>query len=404
MAGRNERLSTATGRSRKPDLRRHYAFRLPEISPSTIDFRVTLLRGNGIAPLPLDSVIETIDWADEADTVTLSGSASLRRPVPSDPASLPIGRGHRLRLAVRWNEKWHRLWDMRVLPPEINLEDGQVSVEFADEMEALKRSRRDWIFRKSKSRPKGWKPEQIALNVLRKTGVRPGSIAKTNVYIDRLRKKDTNAWDVISEAYQKETNKSGRDYLIRMRDGRFDVLERRRNPVAFVIGQDAIGVSVRQIPAQQKPFTVLTGTGRVGKGKDAKKVRYTEGPKAIVARFGYVHRVKSYGTVSSLSALKGLVRRDLAKAIKVKREATVTVPLIPFIRRGDALFLEFPKEGFRGRDTVCFAASVRHSVGGTDPSSRTTEIDVVQTDVYQRYRDEVEKKLRAKKRTKRKKR
>lgn len=396
MAGRDEARSTRKGAAKQPDLRRYYRHRLPDVQAGHSDFAITLVRGKGVESLRLDRMTEAIDWGDEAGEGALRGSAVFRRPQVDDPSSLPIGRAHRIRLTVRWNEVLHQLWEMRCGPPEVSPSDGTVSVELSDDMSVLSRTKRRRIYRKGKNRPKGWHPQDVVRHAARRDGVRVGSLARARVHVN-VKEDHMTLYDLARKVYEKETSKTGRRFIFRMRNGRFEVVHYRRNPVVFVVGPGATEVSVSQ-KASSQPVTVVTGKARIGKGKRAKKREHTSKHDAVIRRFGYVHEEKDYGRLDSFAELRERVQRSLAAELRVRHSATISMQLVPFIRKGDAVFVDLPREGFRGKDAYAFVSSVRHRISAGD---RSTELEIVEADPYHRYRQELEKKQRAAKRKKR---
>lgn len=401
MSGREEARSTAGGAAKQPDLRRYYRHRLPEVQAEHSDFAITLLRGRGVEALRIDAVTESVEWADgeEEESDALRGGVVLRRPDPGDPGSLPIGRGHRVRLTVRWNGVLHKLWEMRAEAPERSFPEGTMTAELSDEMAAVNSTKRKRTYRKGKRKPKGWLPQDVVRDGAKRDGVDVGSLVRARKRVTSLKMEDASLLELAKKAYEGEAEETGRRFIFRMRDGRFEVVHYRRNPVSFVVGPGAYSASVTQ-QGTSRPVTAITGKARIGKGKRAKKRSHTSKHDAVVRRFGYVHVEKDYGRLDSVKELRERVQKSLAAALRVRHAASISMPLVPFIRKGDSVFVDLPKEGFPGKDAFAFVSSVRHSVSA---SSRVTDLEVVESDPYHKYREELEKKMREKKREKRKK-
>jgi hypothetical protein len=345
-------------------------------------------------------MVESVDWADEG--AMLTGTAQLRRPVPNDPSSLPIGRGHQLRCRVRYRDhvEWWELWRMRCSIPEVDYESGVVTVELTDDMNLLRGHIREWNFRKTKRRKNGWRAHAVAIDVCNTVGVRVGQLVQGTEWVTKIKGR-MSALDVIRKAYEVEHKETKRRYIVRMHDGRLNVVQYRRNRILYSVGDIIVSALLRR-EGKAQPTTVITGKAKVGKGSDAKKIEHTEFRRAVVQRFGYVHREKSYGKLDSKADLIKAIRRDLAEELEIRKSAEgISFPGIPFIRRGDACELDIPREGYRDEQAIVFVSRVAHSVTA---QGYTTEIDVIADDAYAEYREELEATLRKKRRRERKRR
>jgi Arc/MetJ family transcription regulator len=206
---------------------------------------------------------------------------------------------------------------------------------------------------------------------------------------------------VIIAAYQYETEKTGRIFVIRMRNGRLEVLPYQRNSVLYVLADQIRTSLTTKKPYSPKPASVLTGIARLGKGKHAKRIRHTEYRAAVVRRIGKIHREKNYGRVTSRHELREQVRRDLAKMLRYELAATVQHQGIPFIRRGDGIKLDLAGEGFHGAKSFVYVTAARHQV---QVASYTSEFDVTTVDPFRKDQKRLEKEARERARQKRKRR
>lgn len=393
--GRLERARSHEGRTRKPALTELYKRRLPPITPGEFAFEWVLLRGRGNEAINITSATESCEWVDEGPVLT--GSIALKRPDPDDPRSLPVARGHQVRCRVWWRDAWYELWTMRCSEPETDLTEGRLSVELTDDLDLVRGHVREWTYRKTKRRKNGWRPHLLARDVLRVCGARPGQIAEVkSVWVRRV-VGWMSALDALTKAYEVAHKETRIRYVIRMRNGRVDIVPFRRNPIMYELHDLLVDALLRR-EGVARPTTVITGRGKVGKGKAAKKIEHTEYRRAVVQRLGYVHREKNYGRVDSRADLVKQVKRELAKELKLRPSATLSVPGVPFIGRGDATMVELPAEGFEGEQAVVFTTRVAHSVDG---QTYRTDLDVGSTDPYEKYREQREKELRDKKRKQR---
>lgn len=393
--GREQRKKTATGKARQPALDAFYRFVLPPITPGDFVFELMLLRPH-LPDFPLDRLCESFTW--EESSAEMTGSLTLHRPKPGEPNSLPIARGHRVRCRVKWGGSWYVLWTMRCKPPEVALEENVVTVELADDMDLIKRTKRNWSFRQTKRRKFGFFPQEIVKLVCKRAGIKTGSIAKGKFRVPALNLKNATPLDVFRQAYAHEKKKTGRSFVIRIRDGKLEIVALKRNPMIYLLEKQIQTALITQEPASEDPATVLTGRGRIGSGKDAVKVSYTDYDRSVVAKYGYVHKEKNYGRVTSVTDLRGRVERDLAKMLKVQRTAQITHEGIPFIRRGDGAKLKLPKEGFSGSQAFVYATTAAHTVKG---SSYTSSWNFTTDDPFVKLREQAEAEQRAQKRKER---
>lgn len=400
--GKKQRAKTREARARLPNLSRYYKGALREIEPGEFEFSATLLRGIGRKAIALDEYAEEIEWADEGPVLT--GTVSLRRE-PSRPREIPILGGHRIRLRVRYRNSWHTLWTMRCAAPQVSLGEATITVELSDDLDALNRNRRDWSFRRTKKHPKGYRAHEIAREVARREGLRVRALARGKYRMKKLVRKNTRGLVVIGEAYRFERRKTGTRFIVRLTDGELEVVPFRRNRILYVFREQ---IQEALLTAEQRahPVTVIDAKGRVGKGKDAKKVSRRVYHRAVVRRYGWVAKEKNYGRVDSAADLAREARRDLAKAIRVRRTADLTVPGVPFLRRGDGIRWGNREPGWYGKEvehsrdrTYVYVRAIRHSVSS---GGYTTSMTVVQDDPFRkdRERQDEEARDRAKKRRK----
>lgn len=378
--GRKERRNSHEGRVRRPNLRRHYRHRLRDITPGDFKFRVVLVRPGqpkGRRTEPLDSRVEQLEWVDEG--AMLTGTLTLKRLSPTTP--VPVRDRDRIRLFVRWNRRWYRLWEMVVDgDPLPSLESASESVTLTDDLDALKRNVREWEFKKDKRHPKGWRPDQIVREVARREGISLGRISKGTVYIEKLKMKGSGL-EVIKKAYARERKKTDRKFVIRFRDGHLEVLPLRRNRILFEIRGLLRGGSPEARRKNERPVTVIEAKGKLkGKKVEARVFRQN-----ALRRFGLSAEEKSYGRVKSMADLKEEAKRDLAEELKVTRTATLEIPGNPFIERGDTIRWVTRERGWSGpgegtlNRSFAYVTRISHSAS---PGDYVSSVTLSQVDPY----------------------
>lgn len=356
--GRETRRYSATAQARTPDLNRYYRNNLPPIHPGEYEFDLTLLRPQ-LPALSLNPMVEILSWVDEQ--AILSGSITAKRPDPESPPTLPVERGHLVRCRVRWGDTTFGLWTMRASSPQIQVDTGDLTVALQDDMALLDAGGQDWIFRTTKHRTFGYFADDIAHTVARRLGVGIGALAKGTVR-QTLIKRNATGLDVIRAAYQHEKDKTGRSFIVRLRNAKLEVVPLARNPQLYVLEHEIQTALITQKAGSKVPTTVLEGRGHIGKGKDAKKISFTAYDRAIVSRFGYVKNTRDYGHVTSHAELRAAVKRDLAQGLRLNDTVTISHQGIPFIARGDGAQIKLPAEGYTGDQSFVFATRADHTV------------------------------------------
>lgn len=391
--GQKQRANSPTGQLRRPNLQRYYGKKTRDLHPGNYEFRISLIRPavQGQARItPLDRKTTSLGWNDEGDT--LAGELTARRPWRDKPGSLPITQGDGIRLEVKWAGQWKRLWTLWVQgEPEVDLTTGEVSCELGDELFPLKKNERDWEFKKAKKGPKskGWTCDEIARSVCKSERVRPGRLARGTKRFEIKKMKKASGLEVIRRAYAREADKTGRKFLIRMRDGKLDALPLQRPGTLYVVNGIERNASTNGTRKQDRPFTVLEAKGRL-KGNDGKdgKLTATIAREKVVRRLGRVVKEKDFGRVDSKDDLRTEAKRLLAKALKVTRTATLILPGIPFLEKGSTIKWVISEPGWHGKTTLAkrardksfvFVTGADHSL---TPDSYTTTVQVSQEDVY----------------------
>lgn len=398
--GREQRRRSAAARARQPNLVKWYRRSKSPIDPREFELRLDLLRGRDLGIVPLGNVTETFDWSDEE--AMLTGSATFRRPDPHDKSSLPVARNLQIRCRVSTGGGWRELWRMRCGEPTIDIdsEGVKVTVELRDDLDLVRRGRRRYVYRETKRRKHGWFGHDALVDAAKRDGIRLGQIAKCS----KRRKKISvtgSFLDLARNIYEHENHETGRRFVLRMRNGRFEVVPYKRNRIMHVFSDAIESASVVAKPAFAKPVTVIVAKARIGKGDDARKITYTHSHRRMVQKYGWVQKEQNYGKVATFGELRRTVKRDLADQYLVKKTATVEIPGLPFIRRGEGEQLLLRTEGFRDEESFVWVTGVRHSVSS---ERYTTSVDVTRDDPFVKFERKREKDAReaARKRRKRK--
>lgn len=373
--GREQHRATKTAQARTPNLSRFYRFKQPPIVPGDFTFELDLLRPK-LPALSLDHMVDTLGWNDEQSGLT--GTVTAYRPDPADPRTLPVTRGHLIRCRVKWAGGTYQLWTMRVGAVAAELDTGNVSIPLADDMALIDGHGRDWWFRKTKHRPFGYTAHEIAATVASRCGVKLRAAAQGTTRME-IKMRNASGLAVLKAAYQKEKAKSGRTFVIRLRDGELEIVPLTRNTMIYVLASQIQTALITEKGGQNVPTTVLEGRGRIGQGKHTRKLTYTAHDQAVVRLLGYVHDTKDFGRVTSHSELRDLTKRELATRLRLNDTAEITHPGIPFILRGDGAQLDLPSEGYKAQDSFVWCTRATHTV---QAGTYQTQFDFNAVDPY----------------------
>jgi hypothetical protein len=263
--------------------------------------------------------------------------------------------------------------------------------------------------RVNKKRKRKYRAGELIKAICVKAGVPTGALitgSAAGAY-SRFIRRNRSAQNLIFEVLLNENKKSGRDFIFRFANGKFEVRPKTVNPLLYDISDELSKVSFSKhwTHDARVPYTMLEATAKIGKRK--KVTRYTakpQGPdgKNLIKFYGKVVKKKDYHAQSSIKEFRDAADRDLAKLIKPIRTASVTIiPGLPFVRRADLIKLEAEPDGYVGDGAMIAVTSVSQSLSG---GVLSTSLELAQENIYEKYsKEQQEKKDREKKRTDRKK-
>lgn len=356
--------------AKTPNLSRYYENQLPPIVPGDFQFFLTLLRG-GRPPLDISGMCPTLEWQDEG--TTLGGNIGLQHP---DGAYVWVARGHRVRCDTLWQGKRYNLWTMRCQAPQDTVEAFSTAITLVDDMDALRRDKLVWHFLRTRQRRRGWTADEITRAVAKRLGMKVGKLMKGKLY--QHFSLNGSGLEAIAKAWQAENRAHGVRYVMRVTNGRFEVIEYKRNALLYLL-KDQLTHSMTSENGQVHPVTVVRGYGFLGDGPHRKQLHFTAMDKATVQQLGYVPAQKHFGRVNSQADLEARTKRTLAADLLAYKTASVTTPGIPFIRRGEGVELHLPNQGFAGKDAFVYCATVHNTVAGGEYN---TELNVSTLDPF----------------------
>lgn len=415
--GKIERARTAAGRARL-DYGDIYGAAASDFRLNEQEFRFKVVRPD-LGNIWIDGLVTDANWNDDGgpsfnNPITLTGAVSLRVPVDRSLYDTRIEDGHVVECYVKWpgftkpseggigEPGYMLLWAMRIQNQERDVGEGNWSLTLADDTQLLYKSRDDWKFRKTKKGryKRGWRTDEIVKYVAKRYRF-PVKMIRGKHYVKAKEFKDESPMNVILWAIKQEYRKTGKYMIVRWERGKLVIALARRNPLLYTFGDYLTSANVsRSNPAMSGLATVMTvrfvpKKKRKGKTKaQAKKgvLRYAN--RKLMQRYGYIH--KPY------KAPAGVDSRAEAKswAAGVMREKGIRVPTVTFshpgiamIRRGDAIRLSIPEEGFagvkKGSTGVAFVQSVQHQLSSGDYRMEVTLSfkDMLDPEIVKRQQD-----------------
>lgn len=378
--GQAQRRATAIGAVRLPDAAAFH--KTSSIYLVDAQLSLTALAVGKAPAYKIDSFTDSFTWNDAP---TIEGELTLR--LPDDYRfSIPLDRGHRVRLEATGYGQTSQVWTMRCRAPEVDPIAGTLTIGLVDQFQALRGVvRPDWTFKAGKSfRPYGWTAKEIVVHICKELGlpVHPNELAACTVR-KSWKFHHESAYEVMVKAYNQEAQASGRTFVYRMVNGHVSITPRfKRNDLLFVLRDQIMNALLSaQAPEDTaqlaaRPATVVTCTGTMKVDGKIKKESVTVSQPSLFAALGKVHGFTSLGRVHSRRDLERHATRVLAAGVRVQPLIKITHPGLPFIQRGDAMKMVIPGYGYDGT-VLIFVQSASHTVAG---GTYTTDLELIASD------------------------
>ena len=291
---------------------------------------------------------------------------SLSARVPGSYGSMGYGAlGVVVICQIGYGNKFSNVWAMRVNPgfdsgtaETVTLSDGSWNWNLTDDLWTLAQSVADFKYTAGKvSRKQGWRCDQVAHDVCQRYRVPVRTLSQGTAYFSLPHNQThlVSPLHVITLAYHEETKRTGRTFIIRWSApdtkfpfGALEVIPMRRNRVLYQFRDQLLDATLTR--SQAPGFaTVIEARGTLPghKGK-TRKITLTASSSNgyAIKRFGFIRKTINFGRVSSRLELEILAKRALAQRLSPIRTAELNHPGIATIRRGDAIHINLPEEGY----------------------------------------------------------
>lgn len=403
-SGRAQHKGSPAGQQHSSAVQEAYSSREPDVDLFKQQFKLTAIVG--AKTFDLSSLVVQMTWQESSSdqytaantSFPLTGQLQLSKPALSQYAQLQsklmsasldknsqprwgaLGMGVRCDVGI--GRSFVPLWAMRVMPTDsstgaeqVTLADGTWTLSLADGIQLANQTIDDFLVIKGKqTHTKGWRCDEVAVAVCRQMGIPIKRLVKGTARLS-LSAKDTTATSpiaVIANAYQQETNRTGKTFIIHWSApdrkhpmGALEIVPMRRNPSLLRLRKQLTDAVLTR--SQSPNFaTVLLGRAnqKAAHGKNA-HLTYLATNSTAIKRFGWVHKIVDFPPVSSLLELEMMTKRALAMYLTSVRAAELTHPGIATVRRGDAIRVDLPEEGYAQVSSNAYGTPKPRRGGGT---------------------------------------
>lgn len=353
-------------------------------TPDIWKTRVRVVARTADGNIDISSLCDGVTWSDESTDslanintqAAMVGSLTLKKPPlrqynkllpPAFSARVVNGVDRFGPLGVvviaqlGYGSHYMSLWAMRVVPgpgagtaESITLADGSWTLTLADDLFTMAQTVADFRYTAGKkTRTNGWRCDQIAADVCRRYRVPVRVLARGTAFFSMAQADVslTSPVSVITAAYGEETKRTGRTFIVRWGApdskypfGALEVVPMRRNRNLTRLREQLLDATLTR--SQSPDFATIVEAHATLPGKKARKITYTATSSGGIHRFGWVRKTINFGQVSSELELQILAKRALAQRLTPIRTAELNHPGIATIRRGDAIHIDIPEEGY----------------------------------------------------------
>lgn len=187
---------------------------------------------------------------------------------------------------------------------------------------------------------KGTSVKSAIINILKKWSV-PYSYHGPTVALGKKKFNNEYLSDMILELLDDAAKKGGEKYIIRAAGGKACILERGSNSTVYVFRAD----NTKSVSVSRSTDDLVTRVKVVGQASDKnKKGKKTENTKVEatlngLTKYGVRQRIYTRGSDESLKDAKKAAQKILDEKGNIKKEVTVQGPDLPFVRKGDLVYL-----------------------------------------------------------------
>lgn len=330
-------------------------------------FHVLVRRPRGgvrLSDIDLDPLVSVVEWGREG--AIMRGSLTLNVPGQREIPGL-VTKGDIVRMTVQASDgaPFRPLWEMTVTTPTQSIAAGQVELAMRSRLQPAQQSRSNWRYRTDKSHPKGWDARQVTVHAAKRFSVKLGNLPAATHKFAKLVDKAASVLEIVTQAWTKEREWSGRRFDVSVARGVLDVTELYKPRYMLLMGQQLIDAVIDE--ALVEPFAsalVLSASVKTKGSKKRRKLKVRVVDRARVRRYGYIVRnVTTHNEkLDTPAELRRYARKLLAHRGSTFKTATLTHPGIPWVDRGAGVRVELPQAAVSA-DAYVTAVQHRLSAG-----------------------------------------
>jgi len=218
----------------------------------------------------------------------------------------------------------------------------------------------DALYRLQKSQDnkyyaKGTGTESIITGILRQWKIPIKKYNGPNVKHGKLKYSNAYVSDILLKVLNNAHKKGAGRYVVRMEKGYANIVKKGGNEDVYVFKAN-IAKSVSTKISTTGLVTRVIVVGKADKGGKAKVQATLNG----MTEYGVRQKIYTRNTDESLADAKTSAQEILDEDGKIRREITVRSPDVPFIRKGDLVYI---MAGVK--DAYYFVKSIRHDCGSS---------------------------------------
>lgn len=211
---------------------------------------------------------------------------------------------------------------------------GDYSLVAYDHLIYLLKSKGTYIFR-------GMTATAIIQKLCGDFGIPIGEIADTGITLDKLILRDQTIYDMCVIALTETTKRNGKKYMMRMKEGSLQVIEKAQQPLRWLIteGQNLMEASYSENIEDMRNRIVIVG--------DKDQVLATVEDADLIRQYGILQELKQEGNIKTGEAqtIAANMLKDLGK---ISRGASITCLGLDDVEAGTAIEVQESLTGLVG--------------------------------------------------------